>query len=205
MSPVIQAKTRTRKTRRDTTELSADAKVARKSKRQREIDGLKLINKIRVRSVELAVQDRHIAEMIGVTPIYWYSIANGHRKISSLSKEKLKKIAEFLHIPTIHAMNLAGALGHDDFFHGNLENQLDVSIEQMRNDPEWMCWAPTNEEWKTLSIGTRIGIVMLYETVFYRSFLSRMKMEAPKLQGKVDSFVKDKFANGVPSASDKKG
>ena len=56
---------------------------------------------------------------------------------------------------------------------GSLEAQLDISIEQMRNDPAWMCWAPTDEEWSKLSVGTRTGVVMLYETVYQKMLLRR--------------------------------
>lgn len=191
-------KSRTKKSKQEKSASKATSTGTGKSSngkkgRNREIAGFRLINKIRTRSIELGLQDRYIADMIGVTPIYWYSIANGHRKISSLSKEKLKKIAQFLNIPTVQAMNLADVLDHDDFFLGRLEDQLNTSIEQMRNDPAWMCWAPSKEEWNSLSIGTRTGIVMLYETVFYKSFLDRAEIEYPEMRNKVRDFVEEKF------------
>lgn len=159
-----------------------------KIKKTKKIPGCRLINRIKSRSIELGVQDRYIADIIGVTPIYWYSIANGHRKISALSKDKLEKIAKFLNIPTVQAMSLADVLTHEDFFLGNLEEQLDISIEQMRNDPAWMNWAPTNEEWAQLSIGTRTGIVMLYETVFQKMLLRRAEIENPELKETMQNF-----------------
>lgn len=190
-------KSRSKKVIKDSTDpLSAPVKTRKKSVKgckDRDIAGFRLINKIRTRSLELGLQDRYIADMIGVTPIYWYSIANGHRKISSLSKEKLKKIADFLNIPTVQAMSLADVLDHNDFFLGRLEDQLTTSIEQMRNDPAWMYWAPSSEEWDMLSVGTRTGMVMLYETVFYKTFLSRAEIEHPHLKEKVRTFVEEKF------------
>ena len=66
--------------------------------------------------------------------------------------------------------------------------QLDISIEQMRNDPAWMNWAPTNEEWAQLSIGTRTGIVMLYETVFQKMLLRRAEIENPELKETMQNF-----------------
>jgi len=192
------SKSHTKKPKPDKSDSGAASTSAKKGSngkksRNREIAGFRLINKIRTRSIELGLQDRYIADMIGVTPIYWYSIANGHRKISSLGKEKLKKIAEFLNIPTVQAMNLADVLDHDDFFLGRLEDQLNTSIDQMRNDPAWMCWAPSKEEWNSLSIGTRTGIVMLYETVFYKSFLERAEIEYPEMKNKVRDFIEEKF------------
>ena len=159
-----------------------------KVKKPKKVPGYRLINRIKSRSIELGVQDRYIADVIGVTPIYWYSIANGHRKISALSKDKLEKIAKFLNIPTVQAMSLADVLSHEDFFLGNLEEQLNVSIEQMRNDPAWMNWAPTTEEWAQLSIGTRTGIVMLYETVFQKMLLRRAEIENPALKETMQKF-----------------
>ena len=139
----------------------------------------------------MGVQDRYIADIIGVTPIYWYSIANGHRKISALSKDKLEKIAQFLNIPTVQAMSLADVLNHEDFFLGSLEAQLDISIEQMRNDPAWMCWAPSDEEWSKLSVGTRTGVVMLYETVYQKMLLRRAEIENPELKEKIEEFLEN--------------
>lgn len=159
-----------------------------KVKKPKKVPGYRLINRIKSRSIELGVQDRYIADVIGVTPIYWYSIANGHRKISALSKDKLEKIAKFLNIPTVQAMSLADVLSHEDFFLGSLEEQLNVSIEQMRNDPAWMNWAPTTEEWDQLSIGTRTGIVMLYETVFQKMLLKRAEIENPQLKEAMQNF-----------------
>lgn len=159
-----------------------------KVKKPKKIPGYRLINRIKSRSIELGVQDRYIADIIGVTPIYWYSIANGHRKISALSKDKLEKIAKFLNIPTVQAMSLADVLSHEDFFLGSLEEQLNVSIEQMRNDPAWMNWAPTSEEWAQLSVGTRTGIVMLYETVFQKMLLRRAEIENPELKETMQNF-----------------
>ncbi len=160
-------------------------------KKAKSIPGYRLINKIKSRSIELGVQDRYIADIIGVTPIYWYSIANGHRKISALSKDKLEKIALFLNIPTVQAMSLADVLDHKDFFLGNLEGQLDISIEQMRNDPAWMCWAPTDEEWALMAVGTRTGIVMLYETVYQKMLLRRAEIENPELKEKMEKFLEE--------------
>ena len=163
-----------------------------KVKKPKKVPGYRLINRIKSRSIELGVQDRYIADVIGVTPIYWYSIANGHRKISALSKDKLEKIAKFLNIPTVQAMSLADVLSHEDFFLGNLEEQLNVSIEQMRNDPAWMNWVPTSEEWAQLSIGTRTGIVMLYETVFQKMLLRRAEIENPAFKEKMQKFFNEK-------------
>ncbi len=165
-------------------------------KKPKKIPGYRLINRIKSRSIELGVQDRYIADIIGVTPIYWYSIANGHRKISALSKDKLEKIAKFLNIPTVQAMSLADVLNHEDFFLGSLEEQLNISIEQMRNDPAWMNWAPTSEEWEQLSVGTRTGIVMLYETVFQKMLLRRAEIENPELKEKLEGFLKENRLSG---------
>ena len=51
-----------------------------------------------------------------------------------------------------------------------------------------MNWAPTNEEWAQLSIGTRTGIVMLYETVFQKMLLRRAEIENPELKETMQNF-----------------
>ncbi len=59
-----------------------------------------------------------------------------------------------------------------------------------------MNWAPTSEEWEQLSVGTRTGIVMLYETVFQKMLLRRAEIENPELKEKLEGFLKENRLSG---------
>lgn len=59
------------------------------------IEGARLIKMIKKAIVERGLQDRAIADIVGVTQIYWNSLANGNRQIKSLGKEKLQKLLSF--------------------------------------------------------------------------------------------------------------
>lgn len=149
------------------------------------VPGFRLIARLKQRAAEIGVSDRYIADIMGITPIYWNSLTNGHRKMNSLDKGKLERVAEFLGLPIVQVMVLADYLEPKDFFPGNMNDQLKTAYEQMRHDPSWASWAPTAREWDALSITTKAGIVMLYETVYQKALLRRAEVENPELAEKM--------------------
>jgi transcriptional regulator with XRE-family HTH domain len=149
------------------------------------VPGFRLIARLKQRIAELGVGDRYIADIMGITPIYWNSLTNGHRKMNSLDKGKMERIAEFLDIPIVQVMVLADYLEPSDFFPGDMNAHLKAAYEKMKVDPSWAAWAPTAKEWDSLSIPTKTGFVMLYETVYQKSLLRRAEVENPDLAEKM--------------------
>lgn len=144
------------------------------------IEGARLIKMIKKAIVERGLQDRAIADIVGVTQIYWNSLANGNRQIKSLGKEKLQKIAEFLGLPLIQVYLLAEHFTAEDFFNSkDLYEQLWLSIRKMQEDPQWAGYAPSSEEWEQTPINVRITLVSLYERESKRYLMAKAEVEVP--------------------------
>ncbi|VVP61400.1 helix-turn-helix domain-containing protein [Pseudomonas fluorescens] len=150
------------------------------SRDRNKIEGARLIKMIKKAIVERGLQDRAIADIVGVTQIYWNSLANGNRQIKSLGKEKLQKIAEFLGLPLIQVYLLAEHFTAEDFFNSkDLNEQLWLSIRKMQEDPQWAGYAPSFEEWEQTPINVRITLVSLYERESKRYLMAKAEVEVP--------------------------
>lgn len=144
------------------------------------VEGARLIKMIKKAIVERGLQDRAIADIVGVTQIYWNSLANGNRQIKSLGKEKLQRIAEFLGLPLIQVYLLAEHFTAEDFFNSkDLNEQLWLSIRKMQEDPQWAGYAPSSEEWEQTPINVRITLVSLYERESKRYLMVKAEVEVP--------------------------
>ncbi|MBF9243133.1 helix-turn-helix transcriptional regulator [Pseudomonas syringae pv. tomato] len=144
------------------------------------MEGHRLIKMIKKAIIERGLQDRAIADIVGVTQIYWNSLANGNRQIKSLGKEKLQKIAEFLGLPLIQVYLLAEHFTAEDFFNSkDLNEQLWLSIRKMQEDPQWAGYAPSSEEWEQTPINVRITLVSLYERESKRYLMAKAEVEVP--------------------------
>jgi transcriptional regulator with XRE-family HTH domain len=144
------------------------------------IEGARLIKRIKKAIIERGLQDRAIADIVGVTQIYWNSLANGNRQIKSLGKEKLQKIAEFLGLPLVQIYLLAELFTAEDFFNSkDLNEQLWLSIRKMQEDPQWAGYAPSPEEWEQTPINVRITLVSLYERESKRYLMAKAEVEVP--------------------------
>lgn len=157
---------------------STDAETSPRDRNR--IEGARLIKMIRKVIIERGLQDRTIADIVGVTQIYWNSLANGNRQIKSLGKEKLQKIAEFLGLPLIQVYLLAEHFTAEDFFNSkDLNEQLWLSVRKMQEDPQWAGYAPSSEEWEQTPINVRITLVSLYERESKRYLMAKAEVEVP--------------------------
>lgn len=140
-----------------------------------------LVLMVKKKLAEINRPEREFAQWIGVSAIYWHSVANNLREISSLGKDKVEKLAQFLGIPTLQAMNMSGHLNPQDYTRDQLGPMLDNGLTMMQRDPNWIDLAPRTEEWEKLSINTRMGIVLLYQVVFERTLLNLTDLADEKL------------------------
>jgi transcriptional regulator with XRE-family HTH domain len=153
---------------------------------ERKVEGKRLITLIKRTLIDRNLPDRHIADLMGVTTIYWNSMCNGHRKIKSVGKDKLERVGQFLHIPTVQVMILADYFEPTDFYaKRTLEDELGMALEAMQADPNWVALSPTKAEWEQLPVGTKILIALLFERESGRTFMSKLQMEHPALAKKL--------------------
>jgi transcriptional regulator with XRE-family HTH domain len=142
--------------------------------------GVRLINMILKKLVDLQLPERHVADLMGITPIYWNSLTNGHRRISSLPKDKLKRLADFLEVPLIQIYIMSEHFEAEDFvIFRDLDADLGRLMEHMRNDPKWLALAPTTKEMAALPKRSKMLIAALYEALLHREFLKRVSVEVP--------------------------
>lgn len=147
---------------------------------ERQIVGLRLINLIRKTLIDRNLPERHIADLMGITGIYWNSLTNGNRRISSLPKDKLQRLAEFLEVPLIQVYVLADHFSSEDFVvYKSLPADLERMIEFMRSDPTWLAFAPSKSEWDEMSTRAKVLVAALYERLIHKSFLKASKVEIP--------------------------
>jgi len=146
----------------------------------RQVVGLKLISLVRKTLIDRNLPERHVADLMGVTQIYWNAMTNGNRRISSLPKDKLQRLAEFLEIPLIQVYVLADHFGPEDFVvHKSLPADLERMIEFMRSDPTWLALAPSPKEWREMSTRAKVLVAALYERLVHKSFLRASRVEVP--------------------------
>ncbi|ABF13021.1 helix-turn-helix transcriptional regulator (plasmid) [Cupriavidus metallidurans] len=149
---------------------------------KRHVDGIRLINLIRKTLIDRGLPQRTISDILGVTPVYWNSIMSGNRSIKSLGKDRFDTIAEWLGIPTVQVLNQADYLSIEDFYSKkDLHEQLWLAIVKMANDPQWMAYAPTREEWDVLPLRVQIGYAALYERDYGRVLTAKAQIEVPDL------------------------
>ena len=150
---------------------------------ERQVVGLKLINLVRKTLIDRNLPERHVADLMGITTIYWNSMTNGHRRISSLPKDKLQRLAEFLEVPLIQVYVLADHFTAEDFVvYKSLPGDLERMIEFMRSDPTWLAFAPSKKEWSEMSTRAKVLVAALYERLIHKSFLRASKVEIPRRQ-----------------------
>jgi len=153
---------------------------------ERKVEGKRLITLIKRTLIDRNLPDRYIADLMGVTTIYWNSMCNGHRKIKSVGKDKLERVGEFLGIPTVQVMILADYFEPTDFYaKRSLKEELDMVLEAMLGDPNWVSLSPTRAEWNEMPVNTKVLIALLYEREAGRSFMSKLQMEHPALAKKL--------------------
>ncbi|MBK4738917.1 XRE family transcriptional regulator [Noviherbaspirillum pedocola] len=170
----------------EATEVEADDEEPQDGKPK--IEGRKLITLIKKTLIERGLPDRHIADLMGVTTIYWASMCNGHRKIKSVGKDKLERVAEFLGMPTVQVLVLAEYFEPTDFYvKRTLDDELNIVREAMQADPNWVSLVPSFKEWEQLPVNTRILLALLYEREAGRNFMRKLQMEHPALATTTDT------------------
>lgn len=158
-----------------------DAAAAVTSQRNT-MPGARLIKKIKKVIIDRGLPDRAIADVMGITVIYWNSLANGNRQIRSLGKDKLQLVAEFLGLPLIQVYNLADFFSPKDFVYTkDLDEQLWLSIEKMGSDPTWAGYIPKADEWEKTPLSVRMTMVLLYEQLSNRQLLAKAEIELPQV------------------------
>lgn len=142
------------------------------------LPGIALIHLLLERADRLDMDKHELCRSIDMTYPYLNALANGHRPITGISHDKLRKIGSFLGLPFMQVLMLAEIVAPEDFVHEN-DNEIDAAswsaLKAMRNEPEWGRVAPSDDEWKSLSLRTRLGFVLMWEIISSKRYLNHAK------------------------------
>lgn len=128
------------------------------------VPGIRLINMLEHKLIDEDLPDRHIADLLGVTRIYWNAILAGRRSITMLPQPKMRKLAEFLNISLIQTYMLADFFESADLeLREEVVERVNASRTKMAQDKSWAHMAPTPEAWKKLDWDTKKLISTMYE------------------------------------------
>lgn len=145
---------------------------------KRKLPGAALIHLVLDRAAQLDMDKHELCSAIDITYPYLNALSNGHRPIPGMSHEKLRKIAKFLRLPFMQVLMLAEIVTPEDFIHDS-EDELEAAslsaLLAMRSEPEWGRVAPTDEEWKVLSLRTRMGFALMWEVINSKRYLNHAK------------------------------
>lgn len=126
--------------------------------------GAALIAALWERMGEQAHTPKELAESLGITYVYLMALARGEKPIQQVSREVLKRAADYLNVPVAQAYLLAGALTPEDFvLMPSLDERIARVREAMAHDAMWCGLALSDEVWRKTPQEARLLICMLYE------------------------------------------
>lgn len=124
--------------------------------------GLKLVRAVLDRAEQLNLQPSEMAEMLGYTDGYWKVIARGGRWIGSVGEDKLRLIADFLHLPLLTVYVLAEILTPKDFvYRPSMEQIFSEAYSKLRNHPTLSVFAPDEGSWEHTPVQSKLLCVYL--------------------------------------------
>lgn len=152
-----------------------------------EVVGKRLIALIQAKVRDAGLPERTPADIIGVTTIYWSSLCNGNRPITSLPKRKFQLIADFVGRPLVEVYHLADFFSVEDFSRpASMDEKLKMSIHKMRTDATWGALAPTDDEWASMPMRVKVALTVLYERQHGSDTIAAVKVENPDLIKKLE-------------------
>lgn len=139
--------------------------------------GLALSEAIREKMRESGTHSRDFAELIGLSPTYVNTLMSGKQGWSGTGRIVKKKVANFLGLPYINVLMLAGEVEPCDFlFEDSLEKQLDGVYAMLRKDQVWGQFLKQKAEWDSLPKRFQIVVALMYEQITSTSILEKAQM-----------------------------
>lgn len=145
---------------------------------KRQVPGHRLLKLIRRNLEEQGLPEKAMADLIGVTPVYWNSLSNGNRSLSSLGREKGKRLADWLGISYLQLLLLSDSIHVDDLFATTtLDEDLFAVRTAMQADPSVAAFSPTDPVWEAADRSVKVTIAILYERLSDKRLIRRANLE----------------------------
>lgn len=126
--------------------------------------GAGLIAALWERMTQVGHSTKDLAQELGITYVYLMALARGEKPIPQVSRDVLKRAADYLGVPVAQTYLLSGALSPEDFVYlPTLDERIEKIREVMSHDAMWCGLALTDEIWAKTPRESRLLICMLYE------------------------------------------
>jgi len=130
--------------------------------------GANLIRAIEQAVVARGIYNRDAAKEIGITPTELSRLKHGHYEVANLSRERIQNIANFLNIPVLATMLLAGQIEPADFYQNSqsdefIHGQVERATQFILNDPDWGAVAPKALYDKDVGVDVKLYLIWAYE------------------------------------------
>lgn len=143
------------------------------------IAGHRLLELIQRRLKERGMAEKAVPGLLGVTGVYWTSLANGTRRLSGLPREKMKRLADWIGISVLQAYLLADLYELEDLFSSStFDDDLHSTRVKMQADTAFAAFSPADDVWAATPRESKILIAILYERDCGRRLLRRAQLEA---------------------------
>jgi hypothetical protein len=131
----------------------------------RSIKGSVLIRKIWQKMLDLNIKPSVLAtEHLGMAYSYLMALGRGTAPVNKLKIEQYTLMANFLDLPLVQVMLLAEAIQPEHFYYNaTVEERIDHVYENMLNDPIFMGFAPSQQDWESLSPSLKLSFCVMYE------------------------------------------
>lgn len=132
----------------------------------RNFKGSVLIRKIWQKMLDQNIKPTVLAsEHLGLAYTYFMKIGRGTESVDKLKIKHYKNMSIFLDIPLTQVMLLAEAIKPEDFYYkATVEERIEHVYNNILNDPLFMGFAPSKQDWNTLSPNLKLSFCVMYET-----------------------------------------
>jgi len=161
-------------------EIGADRKRRRPAGEEREASfaGAALIDALLRKAGQLGIQNKELAEILGVSAPHFSFLTSGERRTAGLSDEVLRAAATFLEKPLVEVFHLAEKLSLEDYYyHLTLEDRLDKIYEAMRSDLVYGSVCVSRKIWASLPLQAKVLIGTMYEQHARTNLLPRPRLQ----------------------------
>lgn len=138
--------------------------------------GKPLIEAIQRRKNELGLTTQQAAVAVTLSQPYFQALLSGTRPIQGISEDIKRKLADWLGVSLVDVYIMAEQLQPNDFLiEQDLGDRLRLTVKKIHADNTVRQFAPTTEEWDSLSDRTKFFICMIYERMHEVEILRKVQ------------------------------
>lgn len=139
-----------------------------KDDEREEIEGSRLLSWLIEEANKRRLGMSGLADELDMSRPFLYALRQGRRSVPGLSRERKRRIAEFLGVPMMAVLIAADVVRPSDFEQiagsdskNTMQRELDSALAYMRNDSNWNQWLPARID--ELSDDVKRFLVYAYE------------------------------------------